>query len=173
MSNPCQHKIRSPLLRSLSLLTAILCLIPAPVLAQVTQPSFEVATIKPSDLNVERTMTGVFATTDGIQAASAPISLLIRMAYGILQFPVDDRISGLPDWAKSQSFDIQAKLSDADLEAFGKLPSREREKAIYPLLQPLLAERFNLQFHRGSRQSACYELVVAKGGPKNSTNHRR
>jgi uncharacterized protein (TIGR03435 family) len=34
------------------------------------------------------------------------------------------------------------------------------------LLQPLLAERFQLRFHRETRDMKVYKLVVAKNGPK-------
>src|SRR5260370_31906873 len=34
------------------------------------------------------------------------------------------------------------------------------------MLGPLLAERFHLVFHRGTRELPVFDLLVAKGGPK-------
>jgi uncharacterized protein (TIGR03435 family) len=155
-------------INSFILCPAILCLVPWTAHAQVaaTQPSFEVATIKPSDPSVPRHMIGVMTVTDGIDAQMATLPMLLRVAYGTQEFALDSQLTGLPDWTKSQTYDIRAKLGDSDLEAFRKLSAREQQHMTSLMLQSLLAERFNLQLHRGTKQLPAYDLVVAKGGPK-------
>ena len=130
------------------------------------QPSFDVATIKPSDPSTPRHMIGVMNTPDGLDAQLAPLSMLLRSAYGNQNFPLDAQIVGLPDWAKSQSYDIQAKLSEADTDALHKLSPQDQKHLIEQMLQSLLADRFNLKLHRGTMQLPAYDLVVAKNGPK-------
>ena len=146
---------------------AILSLMPRVTHAQpVTQPSFEVATIKPSDPNVKRHMIGVMNTADGIDGQMATLSVLLRVAFGAREFPLDTQLLGLPDWAKSQTYDINAKMSDSDREVFTKLSTPEQQHMTNLMLQSLLAERFNLQLHRGSHQVPAYDLVIGKGGFK-------
>jgi uncharacterized protein (TIGR03435 family) len=158
----------SPMRRkSFVLCAAILCLLHCAAHAQVAAPpSFEVATIKPSDPSIPRNMIGVMTTADGIDAQMATLPMLLRVAYGTQEFALDSQITGLPDWTKSQTYDIRAKLSESDLEAFRKLSQREQQHMTSLMLQSLLAERFNLQLHRGARQLPAYDLVIAKGGPK-------
>jgi uncharacterized protein (TIGR03435 family) len=158
-----------PALRRPSILLqfALLCLPVSCAYTQTTaQPSFEVATIKPSDANAKRNMIGVTTTPDGVEASMATLPMILRVAYGFQEFPLDSQITDLPDWAKSQTYDIHARFSDADLAIYNKLSFPDQQHMADLMLQSLLAERFNLQLHRGSRQVPAYDLVVIKGGPK-------
>ncbi|HEY2383543.1 MAG TPA: TIGR03435 family protein [Terriglobia bacterium] len=79
---------------------------------------------------------------------------LITMAYGGKTY----QIAG-PDWAvnnaSSDRYDIIAK-------ADGNVPPDQ----IRRMIGPLLAERFNLEFHRETREMPVYALTVLRGGPK-------
>jgi uncharacterized protein (TIGR03435 family) len=55
----------------------------------------------------------------------------------------------------SQRFDIVAKM-----------PEGATKEQLPQMLQSLLEERFQLKFHRGSKENSVYGLVVGKGGPK-------
>jgi uncharacterized protein (TIGR03435 family) len=77
---------------------------------------------------------------------------LIAWAYQLK--PDEARlISGSPDWANSESFDIEAQAS-------GNLP-RDR---MFLMLQSLLADRFKLALHHETREVPVYALVFAKPG---------
>jgi uncharacterized protein (TIGR03435 family) len=76
---------------------------------------------------------------------------LVSYAFGMLP----DQITGV-DWgAFSERFDIAAKL-----------PERAIGEQVPEMILSLLEERFQLMFHRGSREGPIYALVAAKGGPK-------
>jgi uncharacterized protein (TIGR03435 family) len=124
-----------------------------------TTVTFEVATIKPHkdmrpldsvDLNfleaiAKKSKHGRF------RVERVPLTLLIEWAYNLKDF----QVVGLPSWANSDGYDISAKAEgDATFEQ------------MRPMLQSLLAERFNLTFHRGTKELPVYELRVAKGGLK-------
>jgi bla regulator protein BlaR1 len=125
-------------------------------------PSFEVATIKPSkDLK--------FSPGVNIQlsparfAAHSSLKGLIKFAY---QVKSDDQIVGGPGWMSSESFDIQAKASETEIEAFNKLPFPKNIEEIKLLIQSLLADRFQLKVSFRTEDLPVYALVVTKDGPK-------
>lgn len=75
------------------------------------------------------------------------------MAYGVADGR-DYLFSG-PDWLDEERFDITARFA-----------TETSEHDVLLMLQSLLAERFNLVFHRETRQFSAYALVIGKGGPK-------
>jgi len=67
------------------------------------------------------------------------------------------QVSGGPPWVASAHYDIVARAGgDAPITA-----ERERQ-----MVQTMLAERFQLKFHREKREIPVYALVIARGGPK-------
>ena len=120
---------------------------------------FEVASVKQN--KADGNFTRISTTQDGIRIENAPLLLLLRLAYG-LSNTLDDKFLGLPPWAKTQRFDIEAKVSPADVDEFKKLTRTQRQ----PMMQALLADRFKLQAHRETNEEPVYLLVVAKGGSK-------
>jgi uncharacterized protein (TIGR03435 family) len=77
---------------------------------------------------------------------------LIQQAYDVRSY----QIIGGPGWLNTERYDIVAKAETPDI-------NRETLKV---LLQSLLAERFNLQIHRETKELPIYELVVGKDGHK-------
>jgi len=65
-------------------------------------------------------------------------------------------LEGAPEWTNIERYQISAK---ADGPA-------GREMLNGPMLQSLLEDRFRLKIHRETRESASFDLVVAKGGLK-------
>ena len=121
-------------------------------------PSFEVASINPHPLPP-----GAFFAV-GRNAATIKIAgnrvttggnlkSLVMAAYNVRDFQVD----GVPEALGSELYDVVAKTEGEET------PSVEQ---VRPMLQTLLADRFQLQLHRETRQIAVYDLVVAKNGPK-------
>jgi uncharacterized protein (TIGR03435 family) len=108
---------------------------------------FEVATVRPSP-DEPQNQVNVGLHVDGAQVRIAYFTLkdYIRMAYRI-------RISQVfgPDWISSDRFDIAATIPE------GHKPAEFRE-----MLQTLLAERFQLKFHKEQREFSAYALVLGK-----------
>jgi uncharacterized protein (TIGR03435 family) len=121
-----------------------------------SQPSFEVASIRPHPGEI------TFASGPSIHGAritGTAITLLdlITEAYGVKY----DQVSGGPSWVNSDHYDIAAK-AEGDV-ALTKEQSR-------PMLQSLLADRFQLKVHRETRETAVYALVIGKTGSKLTTS---
>jgi uncharacterized protein (TIGR03435 family) len=91
------------------------------------------------------------------------LSKLVQYAYSL---PNEGQVSGAPDWAKSEWFDVQVKIGAADLAEMQKLSRAESDARRRLMMQALLAERFQLKAHSETKQVPVYELVVAKGGAK-------
>ena len=120
-------------------------------------PKYEVATIKPSPASSEGMLRFMF-TPDGTEISGVPLQMIVREAFHV----EDDRIAGLPGWAKTDRFDIQAKVAPEDAPKLEKLKMEQRVS----MLVPVLEERFNLKYHHEMRELPSYALVVANGGPK-------
>jgi uncharacterized protein (TIGR03435 family) len=114
------------------------------------QPTFEVASVKPSAPGQEIISWDI--TPDGrFTARNLTVRNLIRFAFGLGEL----QLTGGPGWIASQGFDIQAKPAE----------SVSRDQAL-PMMQSLLADRFHLKFHRETRQQPGYALRLAKSEAK-------
>jgi uncharacterized protein (TIGR03435 family) len=87
-----------------------------------------------------------------IQVILQNVTLLfcIQQAYSVKEY----QILG-PGWIKRARYDITATLPP------GSAPDR-----VWPALQTLLAERFNVSIRRETRELPVYALAAAKQGPK-------
>jgi uncharacterized protein (TIGR03435 family) len=121
----------------------------------VDLPGFEVASVKPAKTGEGST---ILLTADGVTATRVTVKFLIKQAYGL----EDDEISGAPGWLDSETYDVVAKVGSSDLAALDKLDEKQRLR----MLQPVLAERFQLKVHRAPKEIPVYALVIAKNGPK-------
>ncbi len=83
-----------------------------------------------------------------------PLSQFVARAYGIRQ----DLVSGLPAWADSTAFAIEAKVASTDVVEYRKQSQQQRER----MLQSILRDRFKLSAHTVTRQLPVYELVLTK-----------
>jgi uncharacterized protein (TIGR03435 family) len=126
-----------------------------------TKPSFEVATIKPSQpLDQAKLIAAlqsggkmpVGANIDAHRAEYLYLDLktLMTYAYGVKAYQVTG-----PDWMSTARFDILAKMPDGATK--DDAPK---------MLQSLLEERFKLTVHRTSTEHPVLALVVGKNGPK-------
>jgi uncharacterized protein (TIGR03435 family) len=103
---------------------------------------------------------------DGVEFSFQTLPDLLCYAFGYRDLRFDGQITGFPDWAVNQHYDVVAKMSAADIAEFQKLGKAEQEQWREAMMQSLLAERFHLTLHRGSKQVPVYEMIVAKGGIK-------
>ena len=115
--------------------------------------AFEVATIKPAPLDNKSGRYIRIEGTNRFVEKYYTLKLLIAAAYDLNPH----EISGGPDWMDSEHYDIVA-ITPGDLR-----PTREEQMG---MLRKLLADRFQLSFHREPRELSIYVLEVAKGGPK-------
>ena len=121
------------------------------------KPRFEVASVRP---NVSSVGTGrMTAEGDRFTASCVPLITLLRWAYRppnrVPIFYDPNLLIGLPAWASSDCFDVQAKAETA-------VPVEQLER----MLQSLLEDRFQLKAHRDTREASIFQLVVASGGHK-------
>jgi uncharacterized protein (TIGR03435 family) len=124
-------------------------------------PSFEVATIKPSQPGTTGTRAFGPKGTDRFLAMNVTVKDLINFAYTI----DDDRqVVGLSGWMTSKQYDVDAKVGDTEVAAMSKLPLSYTPYRF--MQQALLADRFKLKVHFETRSLPIYALVVAKGGSK-------
>jgi len=108
-------------------------------------------------------------TPDGYRLKNLTVFIAILAAYipsqgGDSAFFNVNQIAGMPAWLPPIRYDIDAKVSEADLPKW-------KDPALQPamlraMLQAMLADRFKLAFHRENKETSVYELTVAKGGPK-------
>jgi uncharacterized protein (TIGR03435 family) len=95
------------------------------------------------------------------EATNLPIKAMIQIAYGF-----DTPVANAPDWVNSTLYDIQAR-SDADTDArLAKLTPNEVRLEKRHAFQVMLADRLGLKTHLETRNSAIYNLTIAKGGVK-------
>jgi uncharacterized protein (TIGR03435 family) len=149
--------------RKLVLCAAALAAIATPICPQphsgeaaASVPAFEVAAIRPNspaDLRI-----GLWFTPDGISITGAPLQMILGLAF----HAGNDHVFGVPGWAMSARYDIQAKVNEVDVPKWRKL-SMDQQR---PALRSLLVERFNLNFHHETRELPVYTLVIAKSGPR-------
>ncbi len=139
----------------------------APILAQSTpqstapeqvqpmapnaHPTFAVATIKPHDAASPRQ--GFNTEGRRITIRNENLTSLLMFAYAIHK----RQIAGLPDQIAAISYDIVGTTDTA-----GEPSLRQFQE----MLQKLLAERFQLTFHREKRPMPVFAIAVAKGEPK-------
>ena len=101
----------------------------------------------------------------GFQVTRMPVLLVLMTAYtpsagGMFLNNIDN----LPDWARRDTYDIDARISDADRASWND--PKNQPAMLQQMLQAMLADRFRLAVHRTQKEIPVYNLVVAKGGPK-------
>jgi uncharacterized protein (TIGR03435 family) len=126
-----------------------------PPMAADANPSFEVATIKPTKPDEQRTF--LIWRGGEMQVVNFSLSGLVKFAYDLQ----DKQIVGAPDWMNSDKFDIEAKPDT---------PGQPSGPQLKEMVQKLLADRFALKFHNDQREMAAYVLTVGKDGAKMKQN---
>jgi uncharacterized protein (TIGR03435 family) len=116
----------------------------------MAQGSFDVASIKPAVPDAFGS-SGEDGRNGFLKVYNVSLKRCIRYAYGM----PETQIVGGPRWVDELRYDITARADR---------PIGEPE--LLKMLQPLLADRFKLTFHRETRLVAGYTLTVATGGIK-------
>ena len=111
--------------------------------------AFEVATIKPNASGVGSSSTN--STNGFLLITNQTLRNIIQYAYNVRDF----QISGGPGWMGSDRYDVAAKPENG-----------AHDQQMKQMLQTLLSDRFQLRFHRETREGAVYTLLVGKNGPR-------
>lgn len=122
-------------------------------------PKFEVASVKPAGPDhdgppqfhndPERIAIDRATLLGMIKSAYDPTS-----GYDAVHMLDWDQISG-PAWIATEPYSVEVKI-----------PPGTTKEQLRLMWQNLLAERFHLQVHFGSKEFTVYELTLAKAGPK-------
>jgi len=124
---------------------------PIPPMAADANPSFEVATIKPSKPDDQRK--AFIVRGNEFHIINEPLTQIISFAFDVQA----KQVVGLPEWGDSDKYDIDAKPDGEGA------PSGKQWKI---MIQKLLADRFQLTFHKDKKELPVYVLSVAKTGSK-------
>jgi uncharacterized protein (TIGR03435 family) len=120
-------------------------------MAKNAHPSYEVATIKPTDPNDGSA--GFHTMGQRLFIENETMNSLIAFAYGVHPKQIVDA----PEWFSKDHFDIKGV---PNIEGQPNLQQQQE------MLQKLLKDRFKLQFHRDKRDLSIFAITVAKGGSK-------
>jgi uncharacterized protein (TIGR03435 family) len=133
--------------------------LPPDLAAMFTNTAFtKDAVLTPTQLKDTKFSSALFVLNGCLFIRNVQLKGLIAYAYGLPDF----QISGTPEWANTQGYDLSLKLADTPAKA----PGREA-------VQKLLKEQFKLVVHRQSKDAAVYDLVVADGGLKLTGEHSK
>lgn len=145
--------------------------------AQAGAPASQAAAGKPLAFEVISIRKDASAPTGRDEIAVRPDGW--HMAHGSLMAPLltayvpttpdammytTATLVGIPDWMRTELYDIDAKVAPSDLAAWQD-PARQRAM-VRTMMQAVLADRCKLVVHRGTKEVAVYSLVIGKGGPK-------
>jgi uncharacterized protein (TIGR03435 family) len=125
--------------------------------------AFEVASVKPHVFARGQFAFGTANSESPVRISGNRISTqgllagLVMTAYKLRTF----QVSGAPDWrnetGRNQLYDIEAKAPGDGVPTMDE---------VRKMLQSLLAERFQLKFHRETKELPAYDLVVGNSPPK-------
>lgn len=125
---------------------------PDPSISAATAPAFEAADVHPSAHGANLYMTGGVLRGGRYDIRNATMLDLVRTAYGMDD---DSKIQGGPSWLELDRFDVIAKA-----------PPSATQESVKLMLQNLLADRFKLVVHTGSKPLQVFVLSLGRGKPK-------
>jgi uncharacterized protein (TIGR03435 family) len=119
-------------------------------MAANADPTFEVATIKPSNPGQQGKLFAVRGRQ--VMTINTTVNDLVAFAYGVHARQI---VRG-PGWLETDKFDVTGQ---PDIEG---VPNQVQ---LRKLVQKLLTDRFKLAFHREQQELSIYALVVGPKGP--------
>lgn len=120
-------------------------------MAADADPEFDACSIKPSAPGAQGR--GLTVRGREIVTINTPVSFLIAFVYGVHA----RQIVGAPAWTETDTFDLDGKPAQEGMP---------NQKQIKIMIQKLLADRFQLKFHREKRELSVYAIQVGKNGVK-------
>jgi uncharacterized protein (TIGR03435 family) len=123
-----------------------------PPMAVDADPTFEVATIKPTAPDFKGK--GFGGPPRRFQTRGTTLNDLMMFVYAVNT----KQIVGAPAWAETDRFDITTGQPD--------LPGAPSEAQVRSMMRKLLETRFGVKFHKDKKEMSAYILGVSKDGPK-------
>lgn len=119
-------------------------------------PQFDVISVKPHKPGED--MMRVQWGQTNYHAENMTVKAIISNVYGVKAWLV----FGLPAWAESAHWDIDAKVSAPDMKVMEKLTGEQRREMIGGILK----ERFGLVVHQETKVQPVFAMSVMPNGPK-------
>jgi uncharacterized protein (TIGR03435 family) len=139
----------------------VLLLVALPTVAQ--SQAFQVITIKPHASDDPRNERMAVLPNGDLITSAVPVVILLGYAYDVPTNP-SPRLSGLPEWAIRERYDIEAKAPSDAIPA--GLPESDLRGRTQQMIRGLLADRFRLVMRVEQKTMRVYALGVASGGAK-------
>jgi uncharacterized protein (TIGR03435 family) len=160
------------------LLAAVAC-IATPTSAQTVTPQtalltpddpmfaafrYDVVSIKPhkDDPKATSHWMGLQDSPDGVTMRNVGVVFFVGQAYRTEHF----KVTGAPDWATQEMYDVEAKMDPEVADAFQKLSTPEKKLARQHMMQIFVREYLKAAVHMETTEVSVYDLVIAKNGPK-------
>jgi uncharacterized protein (TIGR03435 family) len=121
-----------------------------------TPLAFEAVTIK-ENTTISDGGGGRFMPDGGIRMTHLPARSYLTMAFKLEPY----QLVGTPDWMATTYYDVQAKPSQ-------QVPRDDT----FTMMQAMLRDRFQLRFHRESKELDGYALLTVKAGQFGPGLHR-
>ena len=131
---------------------------------QTTAPAFDVVSIRVVPPNTPPTSRDQYFSPilPGGQYIDSRTNLMVLICFAYNCKNPDKQMTGLPNWAKNQSYSVAAKAA----EGFPALPPDQNRDQMRLMMRAMLADRFHLRLHTEARPESIYKLELAKGGLK-------
>ena len=133
----------------------LLCQTPA-----AQKPSFEVASIKPSEPG-QRGSRAQVQPGGRVVINNVAVRNMMTIAYGVRDF----QITGGPGWLETDGWDIEARAGEGFTPPAAP-PDPNTPDPMAIRLQSLLEDRFHLKIHHETKDLPIYELSISRGGSK-------
>jgi uncharacterized protein (TIGR03435 family) len=131
--------------------------------------TFDVIAIKPANPNTQGGGVQI-QPGGGLNFSNISAHFILTFAYDIRDF----QLFGEPGWMKTERYDIKTKAdggAPGDMKQMNDALFRKVDYQMKQRTRSMLAERFQLKFHRETRELPVYALVLAKGGHKLKANN--
>ena len=141
------------MIRRIIVLIAMIAVNSIAVLGQSTVSKFEIASVKLRTVKPPPGSSFGPAPGGRFNAIGINVATMIIYAYDVKLY----QISGATEWMYAEAYDIAAKAPTESTLTI---------EQVRPMLQALLADRFALKFHPGTKEMQVYALKIGKKGPK-------
>jgi uncharacterized protein (TIGR03435 family) len=139
----------------LTLISGLICFFIAHGQEKTARLTFDVAAIKLSQPSTRDGSIKPLPGGNGYVVQNMPVRSMIGLMYKV----PSKQITADPEWLDSDRYDIEAKADHAySLDD------------LHVMFQNLLADRFNLRFHKEIKEGPVYALMVEKSGLKMKVN---